>query len=111
MRHTRCALVTGVHTCALPIYRACVEWLLPVRYMNHRLGGSHALRDIIAWTLLEAALRAGDGDLALALANERCQLKPSSPQNWRLVARAHVLRGDQERERRACELAESPLAA
>ena len=40
-------------------YRACVETLLPVRYMNHRLGGSHAQRDIIAWTLVEAALRAG----------------------------------------------------
>lgn len=92
-------------------YRACVERLLPVRYMNHRLGGSHAQRDIIAWTLLEAALRAGDGDLALALANERCQLKPSSPQNWRLVARAHVLKGDSERARRAWARAESPLAA
>lgn len=92
-------------------YRACVDRLLPVRYMNHRLGGSHAQRDIIAWTLVEAALRSGDGNLALALANERCQLKPSSPQNWRLVARAHVLRGDQERARRAWARAESPLAA
>lgn len=92
-------------------YRACVDCLLPVRYMTYRLGGSHAQRDIIAWTLLEAALRAGDGNLALALANERCQLKPSSPQNWRLVARAHVLRGDQERARRAWARAESPLAA
>jgi Flp pilus assembly protein TadD len=79
--------------------------------MNHRLGGSHAQRDIIAWTLVEAALRSGDGDLALALANERCQLKPSSPQNWRLVARAYVLRGDQDRARRAWARAESPLAA
>src|SRR3546814_7239564 len=24
-RHTRCALVTGVQTCALPIYRDCVN--------------------------------------------------------------------------------------
>jgi len=92
-------------------YRACVDRLLPVRYLTDRLGGSHAQRDVIAWTLLEAALRAGDGDLALALANERCQLKPSSPQNWRLVARAHVLKGDSERARRAWARAESPLAA
>lgn len=82
-------------------YAACVDRLLPVRYMTHRLGGSHAQRDVIAWTLLEAALRAGDGDLALALANERCQLKPSSPQNWRFVARAHRLRGDADRQLRA----------
>ncbi|EDP65952.1 hypothetical protein BAL199_03969 [alpha proteobacterium BAL199] len=92
-------------------YRTCVDQLLPVRYMNHRLGGSHAQRDIIAWTLVEAALRAGDGALSLALANERCQLKPSSPLNWRLVARAHELKGDRERARRAWARAESPLAA
>lgn len=92
-------------------YRTCVDRLLPARYMNHRLGGSHAQRDIIAWTLVEAALRAGDGPLALALANERCQLKPSSPLNWQLVARAHELKGDRERARRAWARAESPLAA
>src|SRR3546814_13443046 len=26
IRHTSCALVTGVHTCALPICAACREW-------------------------------------------------------------------------------------
>lgn len=70
-------------------YGRCVDMLLPIRYRNHRLGGSHAQRDIVAWTLLEAALRAGRYELGLALANERCALKPTSPQNWRLVARAH----------------------
>ena len=60
-------------------YDACAERLLPVRYRTHRLGGSFAQRDIIGWTLLEAALRAGRNELALALANERCCLKPSSP--------------------------------
>ena len=69
-------------------YASCVERLLPVRYRTHRLGGSFAQRDIIGWTLLEAALRARQFDLALALANERCALKPSSPQNWRYVTRA-----------------------
>src|SRR3546814_1939536 len=30
-RHTRCALVTGVQTCALPIscVHACIAWLVP----------------------------------------------------------------------------------
>ncbi|NQW10280.1 MAG: tetratricopeptide repeat protein [Alphaproteobacteria bacterium] len=92
-------------------YEACVAELLPARYRTHRLGGSHAQRDIIAWTLLEAALRSGQGDLALALANERCQLKPSSPLNWKLVARAHELRGDTDRAKQAYARAESPLAA
>ena len=70
-------------------YGSCVDRLLPVRYRTHRLGGSFAQRDVIGWTLLEAALRAGRHELALALANERCGLKPTSPQNWKLVARVH----------------------
>jgi len=92
-------------------YAGCVDHLQPVRYLTHRLGGSFAQRDVIGWTLLEAALRSRQGDLALALANERCALKPSSPQNWKLVARAHELRGDRERAKRAYARAESPLAA
>jgi tetratricopeptide (TPR) repeat protein len=75
-------------------YGDCVDRLLPVRYRNHRLGGSAAQRDVIGWTLLEAALRAGRFNLALALANERCALKPTSPQNWLMVARAFQGRGD-----------------
>ena len=71
-------------------YRACVERLVPVRYMTHKLGGSFAQRDIIGWTLLEAALRAKRFNLALALANERVALKPTSAQNWTYVARAHA---------------------
>ena len=69
-------------------YRECVDRLLPIRYRTHRLGGSFAQRDIIGWTLLEAALRARRFDLALGLANERVELKPTSAQNWRAVARA-----------------------
>ena len=69
-------------------YGACVDRLMPVRYMTHRLGGSWAQRDIINWTLVEAALRAKRYDLALGLANERAALKPTSAQNWRAVSRA-----------------------
>ena len=69
-------------------YGDCVDRLLPVRYRTWRLGGSRAQRDIIGWTLLEAALRARRFELALALANERCALKPASPQNWTYISRA-----------------------
>ncbi len=92
-------------------YAACVELLLPVRYRTHRLGGSYAQRDVIGWTLLEAALRVGQFDLALALANERCALKPTSPQNWHMVARAHQGLGHAERARRADARAVSLLVA
>ncbi len=92
-------------------YGACVDRLLPVRYMTHRLGGSFAQRDIIGWTLLEAALRARRFDLALALANERTALKPTSPQNWTLVARAYKGLGDRARCEQAECRAQSLLAA
>lgn len=92
-------------------YGSCVDRLLPVRYRTHRLGGSFAQRDVIGWTLLEAALRARRFDLALALANERAALKPSSPQNWKQVARAHRGLGDLERARQAEARAASVVAA
>ncbi|RMD63595.1 MAG: tetratricopeptide repeat protein [Alphaproteobacteria bacterium] len=92
-------------------YGRCVDLLLPVRYRTHRLGGSFAQRDIIGWTLLEAALRAGRFALALALANERCALKPTSPQNWRMVARAHAGLGQRDHAERAEARATSLLAA
>src|SRR3546814_3344655 len=36
-RHTRCALVTGVQTCALPI---CLAWLLEKRRWEGKINGS-----------------------------------------------------------------------
>lgn len=92
-------------------YSDCVDKLLPVRYKTHRLGGSFAQRDIIGWTLLEASLRAKRYDLALGLANERTALKPTSAQNWRMVARALKGLGDQSKADRATARAESLLLA
>ncbi len=92
-------------------YGACVDRLVPVRYMTHKLGGSYAQRDVIGWTLLEAALRGKRYELALALANERCALKPTSPQNWTQVARAHDGIGHRDRARRAKARAEALYAA
>jgi hypothetical protein len=75
------AFVAGDHAQA-------AELLRPVRSTAHRFGGSHAQRDLIDLTLLEAALRAGDRPLAAALAAERAALRPRSPLALRLVARA-----------------------
>ncbi len=84
---------------------------MPVRYRTYRLGGSFAQRDVIGWTLLEAALRARRYELALALANERVALKPTSPQNWKLVARAYKGLGDRARSDQAQSRAQSLMAA
>jgi hypothetical protein len=72
-------------------YRATVEQLHPVRYSAHHFVGSHAQRDIIDWTLTEAALRGGLREVATSLANERLALKPHSPLNRLFLERARSL--------------------
>jgi len=82
-------------------YDTAVGLLLPVRTIAHRFGGSHAQRDVIKQTLIEAALRAGQGRLARALMAERTDLKPMSPYNWLATARALAQIGDSESAVRA----------
>jgi tetratricopeptide (TPR) repeat protein len=69
-------------------YRAAVETLHPLRFIAHRFGGSHAQRDVIDWTLTEAALRADLPDVAASLAHERAALKPHSVVNRDFLRRA-----------------------
>jgi tetratricopeptide (TPR) repeat protein len=75
-------------------YNDAVDWLLGLRSIAHRFGGSNAQRDVIGLTLVEAALRGGQARLARALAAERTDLKPTSPFNWATTARALRLMGD-----------------
>jgi hypothetical protein len=56
-------------------YAQAVEWLRPVRHHAHRFGGSHAQRDVIEQTLIEAARRAGMTALFNALKHERASAK------------------------------------
>ena len=83
-----------------------VDWLLPVRSKAIRIGGSHAQRDLVQLTCIEAALRSGNAKLARALASERTELKPASPFNWRLTARALEAAGDADGGKAALEHAE-----
>jgi tetratricopeptide (TPR) repeat protein len=69
-------------------YRTAADQLHGVRTMANAFGGSHAQRDVIDWTLTEAAIRGGMRNLAEALANERLALKPHSPVNRALFARS-----------------------
>jgi hypothetical protein len=52
-------------------YAETIELLRPVRSQAHRFGGSHAQRDLLDQTLIEAARRAGQTALWQALRNER----------------------------------------
>jgi hypothetical protein len=74
-------------------YAAAVERLLPARFELWKMGGSHAQRDVIDWTLAEAAARAGMRDVALSLAHERLGARPHSAPNQRLLQQAQALAG------------------
>jgi hypothetical protein len=52
-------------------YAETVRLLRPIRSYAHRFGGSHAQRDLLDLTLIEAAARAGQDRLAAALRDER----------------------------------------
>jgi hypothetical protein len=59
------------------LQRPSLEW--------HRLGGSHAQRDVFAQSLLVSAASAGEHALARALLNERLCARPETPL-WRQLA-------------------------
>ena len=54
----------------------------------HRFGGSHAQRDLITLTLIEAAIRCGDRARARHYIGERLVHKPGSKWGQRLWSRA-----------------------
>lgn len=62
-------------------YADVVELLVPIRRRLSHFGGSHAQRDAIQKTLVEASLRAGRHELTRTLLSERVNLRPSSPYN------------------------------
>lgn len=71
-------------------YDEAVRQLLPVRYSAHQFGGSHAQRDVVHRTLIEASLRAGQTGLATALLQERTSLKRGCPFSWSWLERARA---------------------
>jgi len=72
-------------------YAQAVDRLLPVRFDLWRIGGSKAQRDVVDWTLTEAAVRTGSRNVALSLANERLGLRPRSAVNRDLLRRAELI--------------------
>ena len=72
-------------------YAQAVEHLLPARFDLWKMGGSHAQRDVIDWTLAEAAVRAGLRDVALSLAHERLASRRDSVPNHRFLRQAEAI--------------------
>jgi hypothetical protein len=68
-------------------FAAAAQKLAAVRDGASRFGGSHAQRDLLTLTLIDAATRAGLPQLARHYANERLVHKPASEWGRRLAAR------------------------
>lgn len=60
-------------------YAAVIAGLQPVQEIAHECGGSHAQRDLLTLTLIEAAGRSGAHDLVARLLAERHRERPESP--------------------------------
>jgi len=72
-------------------YAEAVELLWPVRVDLWQIGGSHAQRDVVDWTLTEAAVRAGQRDIAVSLAHERLATRPRSAPNRHFLRHAEAI--------------------
>jgi hypothetical protein len=82
-------LIEGFRAVRRGQHAAAAERLWSARHIVNAFGGSHAQRDVIDWTLTEAALRGGLSDMAGALVAERLALRPHSPVNLSFRARLH----------------------
>jgi tetratricopeptide (TPR) repeat protein len=81
-------LARGIAAFARGQHGAAIEAIAPARDGAHRFGGSHAQRDLITLTLIEAALRGNRSALARHYLAERQVHKPASAWAQRLAARA-----------------------
>jgi hypothetical protein len=71
-------LINGVLAFAEGDYASAIASILPIRHKAIRVGGSHAQRDIVSQTLIAAAERSGQWNLARALLAERVAIRPTA---------------------------------
>jgi hypothetical protein len=81
-------LAEGFAAFMLGDHGRAVWTMVPVAGQAIGFGGSNAQRDVIWLTLLEAALRAGEGSVARDLAARRLAAKPESPFAQAAMARS-----------------------
>ena len=84
-------LAQGIEAFGRGQYAEAIDLIEPVRDIAHRFGGSHAQRDLITLTLIEAALRNGQPSRARHFIAERLVHKPEGRWGRRLAGRAEAL--------------------
>ena len=72
-------------------YGEAIRLIRSIRPIAHRFGGSHAQRDVLDLTLIEAAFHSGRTALATALAAERLLARPESPWARLFAKRARTM--------------------
>jgi tetratricopeptide (TPR) repeat protein len=97
----------GVLRFAQGRYDDAVAELFPIRRTLARFGGSHAQRDVLQRTLLEAAIRAGQTDVARGLVAERLSVREASVYSWGQRARSESARGRPDGARAAAQTADA----
>ncbi|MEQ9507173.1 MAG: tetratricopeptide repeat protein [Hyphomonas sp.] len=88
MRDTGTPIIDGLLLFDRGEYQSAIEPLLAARQISGSFGGSHAQRDVIDWTLTEAAIRGKITPVARALVQERLALRPESRVNLAFARRA-----------------------
>jgi tetratricopeptide (TPR) repeat protein len=81
-------LCRGIRAFGQGRYNESIAWIEPVRDIAHRFGGSHAQRDVVTLTLIEAAIRSGRRELAEHYIAERTVLRSGGHWGPRLRLRA-----------------------
>ena len=87
-REVALPLVEGVAAFARGRYAESIAAIEPLRDRAHRFGGSHAQRDVVTLTLIEAAIRSGERTRARHYIAERLVHKRGSQWGQRLWSRA-----------------------
>ncbi len=84
-------LADGILSFANKRYAEAMQTIEPVRDIAGLFGGSHAQRDLLTLTMIEASIRSGDGRRARHYISERLTHKPTA---WseRLLARSTQVR-------------------
>lgn len=71
-------------------HEQALRLLLDVLPVAQTAGGSHAQRDVLHLTAVEAALRSGNRSVARGLVSQRLAAKPASPHNLQLASRCDL---------------------
>jgi hypothetical protein len=87
-REVGLTVCTAIRAFGRARYAEAARSLEAVRDGAARFGGSHAQRDVLTLTLIEAAIRGGQPALARHYIAERTVHKPASGWGWRLLGRA-----------------------